>query len=229
MKNTWRGHWSGEELDAFEQRLRAEPDLAEEVALHRKIHNELGNAEKRMLKSKLDALREEFTQKEETKVVPIRRGGNLRILLSIAAGILVLVLAIWFFFFKTPEKQEIVYEKPPTEKESIDPDQKTIKEMEDPSNLVEDQTDSGQRPEEKNTIEETAPNENLLAAFDSNPDLEKLIAQNGSDENFEFSIEKPAENEAFILKNGRADVQINGMLFASELEDESNFNVENLR
>ena len=82
----------------------------------------------------MDSLREEFTQKNEgqTKVVPINRRNNLRILMSIAAGILVLVFAIWFFFFKTPEKRELVDEDPPTEKELIDPNESPVKEIEDP-------------------------------------------------------------------------------------------------
>ena len=44
------GTLSGEELTAFEQRLKSEPDLAEEVELHRKLQNELGNAQKKTAK-----------------------------------------------------------------------------------------------------------------------------------------------------------------------------------
>ena len=222
------GTLSGDELSAFEQRLKSEPDLADEVQLHRKLQNEFGDAQKRLLKSKLDTLREEFMQKDEevAKVVPINRRNNFRILMSIAAGILVLVFAIWFFFFKTPEKREIVDEEPPTEKESIDSDQAPVKEIEDPSNLAEDQTNPENPSTENESIEEIAPEENLLARFESNPALENLIAQNGSNEDFEFSIEQPAEEEPFILKNGKIDLQINGMLFAVDLKDEKSLVVE---
>ena len=155
------GTLSGDELSAFEQRLKSEPDLADEVQLHRKLQNEFGDAQKRLLKSKLDTLREEFTQKDEevAKVIPINRRNNFRILMSIAAGILVLIFAIWFFFFKTPEKRELVDEDPPTEKELIDPNESPVKEIEDPSNLAEDQIDPDKMPAEKESIEEIAPEE----------------------------------------------------------------------
>ena len=221
------GTLSGDELQAFEQRLQTEPDLAEEVELHRKIHGEIGDAQKRMLKSKLDTLREEFTQKEEneTKVVPINRGINLKMFISVAAGILVLVFAIWFFFFKTPEKREIVNEDTPIEKEQIDPNETPIKEIEDPSNLVENQNDPEKESNQKDNIEDITPEESLIANFDPNPELENLIAQNGNNDDIEFAAEKPDENDPFILKNSKIDLQINGMLFASEIKNEENFAV----
>ena len=103
------GNLSGEELEQFELRLQTEPELKEEVELHRKLQNELGDTQKRLLRSRLDVLRKEFTDsEEETKVIPIQRKSNLRVIISIAAGILILVFTFWLFFFKTPEKQEIV-------------------------------------------------------------------------------------------------------------------------
>ena len=95
-----------------------------------------------------------------------------------------------------------------------------------PSNLAEDQTDPEDPSTEKESIEEIAPEENLLARFKPNPELENLIAQNGSDEDFEFSIEQPAEGEPFLLKNGNIDLQINGMMFAADLKDEKGLVVE---
>ncbi len=220
------GTLSVEALATFEKRLQTEPELAKEVTLHRKLQEELGNAQKRQLRSKLDVLRKEFTPSEnETKIVSINQTRRLRLLISVAASILVLVFAIWFFFFKTPEKQEIVDEKPPMEKESLDPNEKPIKEIEDPSNLVEDQTDPEKQPTEKDEIEDIVPPINLIAAFEANPELENLIAQNGNNEAFEFSAEKPELGEVFNLKNGKIDLQINGMLFTSELKDLSSFEV----
>ena len=219
------GTLSGEALKAFEQRLQTEPDLVEEVTFHRKLQEELGDAQKRQLRSKLDVLRNEFIQKEDSKIVAIDRKQNFRTLISVAAGILVLVFAIWFFFFKPPVEQEIAEDDPPTEKESIDPNESPIKEIEDPSNLAKDQSDPDKDPKEKDKIEDIVPNNNLLANFAPNPELEDLIAQNDSNEEFEFSAEKPETGEVFQLNNGKIDLEINGMLFTSELKDENNFEV----
>ena len=52
-----------------------------------------------------------------------------------------------------------------------------------------------------------------------------MIAQNGNNDDIEFAAEKPDENDPFILKNSKIDLQINGMLFASEIKNEENFAV----
>ena len=61
--------------------------------------------------------------------------------------------------------------------------------------------------------------------FEENPELEDLMAQNGSNEYFELSIEKPSKGESFVLKGGKITLQINGMLFTNDLTDENSISV----
>ncbi len=217
------GSLSGEALEAFEQRLQTEPDFVEEVALHRKLQEELGNAQKRQLRSKLDALRKDFTQKEETKVVPIDSNQKWKIMVSVAASFLVLSLAFWYFVLRGPEKPKIVDDTPPVNNEDPTPQKEDqIKEIEDPTRLVEDKTD----PEKKtDPVETPPPPENLLANFEPNPELEDLIAQNGTVGDFEFSIEKPEKNKAFVLTDNKIEIQFSGMLSTSAIENENNLEV----
>ena len=94
-----------------------------------------------------------------------------------------------------------------------------IKEIEDPSNLVEDNTAPQNESENELENDTPIPSPNQLASFDPNPELENLIAQNDSQTNFEFSVEKPTVKGVFLLKDGKIDLEINGILMASAIED----------
>ncbi len=50
------GELSGEELQRFEKRLQEDPEFAQEVALHRRLHQVLGNAGEWQLRQNLEAI-----------------------------------------------------------------------------------------------------------------------------------------------------------------------------
>lgn len=61
------GALGAEELTAFEQELATDPDLVREVELHRRLQQELGDAEKTKLRLALEEIAGEFAEPEEVE------------------------------------------------------------------------------------------------------------------------------------------------------------------
>ena len=219
------GNLDAEEQTAFEKRLADDPQLAREVNLHRKIHEELGNAPKRNLRAKLDQLRQEFTEEEKNKVISINRKRQWRIALSIAAGFLLLSFFIWFFLIRNVDRNEIVEDPTKTQEEVIPQEDPVLED--DPTEIVEDQkpkeTIEKDDPPKKDPIQ--MPKQDALASLEPNPDFENLIAQNGSQNVFEFNLEKPKPGQTFQLKDRKIAFQVSGLLLTSSPEEENLFTV----
>ena len=86
------GQMDADEKAAFEQELKANESLAEELALQKDMNRFLqGHRRRDALKSELDALGAEFFSQKSGKVVSM--AGRRRWMLAIAATVLVLVVA----------------------------------------------------------------------------------------------------------------------------------------
>ncbi|MBK9018354.1 MAG: hypothetical protein IPM82_32300 [Saprospiraceae bacterium] len=86
------GKLSGPDLQAFEQRLASEPDLAKEVSLQREVFDAI------RLEGKATAFRRqlESIEKKMAPDVPARRIVPIRRWLALAAGLALLVVAGWW-------------------------------------------------------------------------------------------------------------------------------------
>ncbi len=169
-----------EEVTAFEKEIAADPSLAEMVDMHRFEKEGMEYLVEQDLRQKI---------KDWETNPTIKRRINLKIIISVAAGILILVFAVWFFFFKTPEKREIVNEDPPTEKESIDQNETPKKEEEEKPKLRKDIAETGKEKNELSTpkTDQIERSQNKLLALAENnyvlPDNLSSGLRSGNSEN----------------------------------------------
>ncbi len=100
------GEMTPEDRDTFENEIKTNPDLANEIRLHQLAIAGIQHKEKtefQDFKSRMNALEETEEQVKETPVVPLQpnRSNNLRWLLGIAA-MLLLTIGVYSLWFQAP-------------------------------------------------------------------------------------------------------------------------------
>jgi hypothetical protein len=103
------------ERELLEQRLAADPALAAELALHRRLQRELSDGAKIDFRQKLEAVAADL---------PVPKAGR-RWLLGLAA-LLLLVVAVWWWSSRPPAPQEVAPVPAPGRPDSINPPQQPL-------------------------------------------------------------------------------------------------------
>ncbi len=205
------------ERSTFEARIAAEPTLASEVALHKRMQAELGDPVKRDLREKLEKLSIAYTADEKpeegAKVVTMAR--SWKRVLSIAAAVLIGGLLIWLLTQGPDKPQEIVQDPdPPKQEEEIQPQTPPIAPQEE--RIAQEDPPKEQDPVTPNVKppQETpqAPDNNQLALLEPNPVFEASIGKGNLNPRFEFTVESPDPNATLTASTGNVDLAVNGMV-----------------
>ncbi len=208
-------------IAAFEDRLSKEPELRQEVELHRKMQEELGDPIKRNLRSKLDQLRIEHTLEEsDHKIVPLKPRVNWMKVVSIAAGVLLFGFLIWLLVIKEPVNNEIVEQPKEEEEQKVPPSKEIIKE--EPNPIVQDETPEpkeNEKPSIKDPIK--TPVQDAMASLIPNPLFENLVSQNGIQKIFEFSLKDPKDWKIPVQADQSIAFHISGDLKTTNPEEET--------
>lgn len=99
------GEMNVEEREDFEREMAADPELALQVRLHRRLDMSLGNREEIEVENKLKGLMEEEVAEE-----PAQRRISYRPYLAVAAGIVLLALIGYFLLPQSVPPQELYAE-----------------------------------------------------------------------------------------------------------------------
>jgi len=208
------GSLDADALARFEDRLASEPELLEEVNLHRKLQEGLENPVKRKLRMNLDQLRTEFTIEE----VPIsaKKKKTWSFIIPIVTAVILCGLLLWVFVFRTTSI-------PSTIEESKSGLPEVSKEIESQPQLGADTIVKKEilptKEEEKKVQKSKDPVQisktQDLANDIPNQIFESLIQQNGTIKTFEIGLEEPAPEEKYMLVDTYIEFQITGTLETS--------------
>ncbi len=192
------GVLQGEELQKFEQAMKEDANLRKEVALHQKLHRQLGDPAKLRLSRALDDLRADFAKEKKSgggaTMITMR---SLRPLIAIAASILLLATLVFVLWKNSnfseapvvnedvtppvdtvkPQKEELI----PLQDEEPQLAEEEVEEAE--KQLAPPATPQNEKPRSRKPKFEKAPNylaEVDPANFNPNPLLDPLTAQSRS-------------------------------------------------
>ena len=177
-----------QEARAFEQELRVDQELAQELKLHREMENLLADSPENALRKNLDLLSEDI--KEET---PPPRSTNRFFWL-----LLPVVLALSWWLWKGNPTTSTLETDPPTQ-QLVPPNN----EEEQIIPNTEDEQDSESQPQrestppprpERDAEKEEAPPRAIAANFTPNPALEFLIENNLRDNDISVKLDRKQEN-----------------------------------
>lgn len=223
-----------QERSDFEKKLANDSELANELNLHRKVHNDIGDSTKRELRGVLGDMRKQYAQVEKRdNIRQLKPQRNLYRVLSIAASVLILGMAYWYFILDNSEDNQPIVEEviePVEETKPSDNQIDTPKEPipTDPSNLAQNEEPKPPiAPEKTNpTIEKpNLPDVPQFDPFEVNPSLEELVASSESTP-FEFEMELPAQDVKMTLRNDKVLFGVLGTLFTSKFPEDDNFVVQ---
>lgn len=224
------GKLTKKERTDFESELNDNPDLANEVELHQKVETEIGDSTKRELRGILKDLKKQYAEEKSSEnVVQLRPRRNLRKILAIAASVLILASAFWYFLSNdSNEEQQMVQEETiqTEEPKSIENPQELAEESStpNPSDSTPENPSEKANPTEINTLEnENTPSEKpSLNPFEVNPDFENLIAGTNASPH-EFEIEFPEPEAKLTLRDGKAQFGLLGTLFTAAFPEKEPF------
>lgn len=201
------GELSTEGRRAFEREMAARPDIRAEVALHRKLHQELGNSGKARLREQLKQISREFPLEGE--------GGKASWLWPLLGVLLVAVIAIVAWLAWPSEKQPVAPQQPAASESSPPGEATTAQDTLPPADsLPEAAGNTGQEPSQ---IRERPPATNLPAnKFQTIPELESLAITKSRDAQYLVSAAAgTAQN-----KDGSYQITLAGTLRSALLTDE---------
>lgn len=101
------GNLQPEEQGAFEDQLKKDHQLAKELELYKEIQQELSNEKVLKFRKSIHSFNEKYKEKSQTHLPPTRLK-SLRFILSVAAGIILLLAAGIWFFSPTSSAQELL-------------------------------------------------------------------------------------------------------------------------
>lgn len=105
MENYINGRMTAEEQQSFERELSSNPELREEVEMHRRLVNSI---ETESVRQMLEQIHTENFAREETPVVSMRSRSRY-FPLAIAASLALLILAGWWVFSLQSSQPEALY------------------------------------------------------------------------------------------------------------------------
>ena len=105
MENYINGRMTAEEQQRFEREMSRNPELQEEVEMHRKL---VSSIETESVRQMLEQIHEEHFAQEETPIVPMRSRSRY-FPLAIAASVALLILAGWWVFSWQSSQPEALY------------------------------------------------------------------------------------------------------------------------
>lgn len=201
------GELSTEDRRAFEREIAARPDLRAEVALHRKLHQELGDTGKARLRKQLQHISREFPLEGE--------GGKASWLWPLLGGLLVAVIAIVAWLAWPSEKQPSTPQEQAVSEGTLPEGKASTQDSLPPADsLPEAAGDSGQQP---SRIRERPPAANLPAnKFQAIPELESLAITKSRDAQYLVSAAAGATQN----KDGGYQITLAGTLRSALLTDE---------
>lgn len=105
MENYINGRMTAEEQQSFEREMSSNPELREEVEMHRKL---VSSIETESVRQMLEQIHEENFSENEAPVVPMRSRSRY-FPLAIAASVALLILAGWWVFSLQSSQPEALY------------------------------------------------------------------------------------------------------------------------
>ena len=105
MENYINGRMTAEEQQSFEQEMSSNPELREELEMHRKL---VSSIETESVRHMLEQIHEENFSQEETPLVSLRSRARY-FPLAIAASVALLILAGWWVFSWQSSQPEALY------------------------------------------------------------------------------------------------------------------------
>lgn len=227
------GQLSQNELDDFELQIKQDAQFAKEVQLHQAIHNELEDKTKLSLRKNLGVLKEEFAETPVVNLPPQKSIRGSKRWLAIAASLLLASLAIWYFTNRPSSQAPIIVDDKNDLPQSIEvqpKDEIPIDEVQEEI-VNEDKipSSSNQEKQEPKIIEDKsqAPKiNNTQLAFEPNSKMENLLANNLSNDKYNFSFESPNFAEGLNYENGNLDIVFAGKFLTSEDLDDKELVLE---
>lgn len=214
------GSLSEEALKDFENQMKNDPNLAEEVKLHQKVHSELGDVTKKELRNILSDVKGKYTQSGKVVQMQPRRFFSRN--LAVAASVLILGMAFWFLFLRSPE------EEPQFANDSIDPTEEvtptdspkdTSPEVieNDPSYLVQSDPEDPPTSPDNNSLQLTEkPDDSPTIDYSkAHPGFDEMVASAGN-EALNFEVEAPGPNALLRSRGGLAPFKLLATLMTSE-------------
>lgn len=185
---------SPESREAFEAELAGSVELRRELALHRRLHEELAKTGKARLRRQLEQMAAEF---------PVQSGGKGshkgRWFMGLALAVVLAVLA-WWWFSRQGGRQEAPAMAPAGQMDSLSPQ---------PAPAVRDTA----APPPAEGKPEAAPQQAVADAFAPNARLEALMAMSSTDKPFAISAEAGAAPQP----GGRYELVVSGLLRTAEM------------
>lgn len=198
------GAMSREEQAGFEDKLKADKDLAQEVSLQKDMQELLADSPENALRKNLERLNVEFEEKPDQ---PSNKLNRLLWLLPL------LLLAGWWYFANPvaqnksdEETTETVTQTAPEETKSSQDDEVPIPESlpeTEPESREPKQTkqENLQKNRQKPSSENPKSSRPIAANYDPNPSLDFLINNNLRDNTYELSISRKQENVTLLRQD----------------------------
>lgn len=225
------GKLTGEEKADFEKKLSQDNDLAMEVNLHKRVQSEIGDATKRELRGILvDLKKQHITTEKRDNIRQLKPRRNLTRVLSIAASVMLLGMAFWYFMMKDPDAEQPIAQDAPAPIEAPTPTETAPIPTEptpspsDGSQLAQEDTRPPINQPEQTPTDDTPerPETPSFDPFEVNPALEELVASSGATPH-EFEVELPVPNTQLTINNGKARFGLLGTLFTESFPDDDRF------
>ncbi len=204
------GTLTGTDLEAFEQALQTDPELAKEVALHQMAQNFLSDGAELDLRRNLDAISTNFFFKDQANKQGGWKGNSWLVLFGVV-GLSVLI----YFLIKSPANPGETSTPSIQDSTQLSPEQETS----EPQQTIDT---SITNPANTTT---TNPEEPPIAARDPfavNPILEALLATDQQSNIFEFTEMEASTN--FI--NNQTNLIIEGELYTAISPDSMNLQIQ---
>ena len=232
------GNLSSEALKDFQQRLKNDRTFAKEVALHQRLHAELGDPTKRRLRGILSDL---SAQKHLAAAPAVNRQLRVRTnrkkWMAIAAGLLLIAMTTWYFLSRNPVDTPLITDEKKPATQPIEPVQPIEQQKEIPSSPIEkntpnspenlaDEKGSKKKNATENPLPKTPKEPQTIPAVDpylANAEIENLLS-NAPANPFEFVIDFPEEKTTIAIReDGKASFGFLATLFTDQFPENDNF------